>query len=54
FHAPTERAAARTAAMLLSGRREADIARRGGRGATDDEAGEGTDNGGDEDIYPEG
>lgn len=40
--------------MLLSGRREADIARRGGREASDDEAGEGTSDGGDEEIYPEG
>lgn len=40
--------------MLLSGRREADILRGGGRDAADEEGGERAGDGGDEDIYPEG
>lgn len=40
--------------MLLSGRREADILRGGGREAADEEGGERAGDGGDEDIYPEG
>lgn len=54
FHAPTERAAARTAAMLPNGSREADILCGGWGDAPDDEGGERAGDGGDEDIDPEG
>ncbi|KFY38237.1 hypothetical protein V494_04442 [Pseudogymnoascus sp. VKM F-4513 (FW-928)] len=54
LHTPTERAAARTAVVVLIGKREADIVRRGLGTAADEDADECAADGGDEDIDPEG